>query len=151
MREAGCSFAEKEDETTATTTTPPTTPSSAGANGSSGAVVSPGTAAASSSPSAGAAASPSPSAGVYGSIYAGLLSEYPEGSRKVLDTDKGAVIVTNQQVYRSLIHSVITITTTLSLTYLNLPPTLHSVNHSLLHSVILSLSLLCHSLTLPSH
>ena len=41
--------------------------------------------------------STSPGAGVYGSVYAGLLSEFPEGSRKVLDTSKGAVIVTNQQ------------------------------------------------------
>ena len=30
-------------------------------------------------------------------MYAGLLSEFPEGSRKILDTSKGAVIVTNQQ------------------------------------------------------
>ena len=75
LREAGCRFAGEEEEEESRTITSSTTSSSSDVS------------------SAGA----SPGTGVYGSFYAGLLSEYPEGSRKVLDTIKGAVIVTNQQ------------------------------------------------------
>jgi hypothetical protein len=68
LREAGCSFAGEEEDETTTTTTSGNTDLSATAG-----------------------------AGVYGSMYAGLLSDYPEGSRKILESNKGAVIVTNQQ------------------------------------------------------